>query len=345
MLNIISIDWLTLWGEIGAGSEVPHYRYGGETGGGRIFSRARSIQYKGKEIAVVASDPCSGMLSPKSAQLTMRNWVLYDSDLNTHLFSICRLCGFRALSISRIDICMDFQCFACGLNPRDFIKGFWAERYIKNGGGNFSAFGKCRERLDVNTLTFGKRASGVYCRLYNKSVEQVEQVSKPWIREMWRAVGLDESKDVWRLEFELRGRAIKLCDKTTGEIEKLPFKLLFDKSFVVDLFSALCCDYFEFKIAGSDTNKSRLKSLRLFNFETSELMRVRAVDMSKGRVREKVMLKNLHLFMQRYFTESVTDIYNTREMAEYLAKVTGLEHWYYSHCEDWERQYNINSDN
>lgn len=340
MANLISIDWLTLYGEYEptTAEYLPHYLKGTTKKGGQVFSEARPILYHGKQCAVIAYHPMSRILQANAAQMTFSNWVLYDVDFLRYVRDVCLFVGFRPVSISRIDVAVDFNFFACGLAPKDFVNGFFKGKYVKNGGGNFASYGKCGETLEVNTLAFGKRASGVFARLYNKSVEQVEQVSKPWIKEMWRTVGLDETKGVWRLEFELRGRAVKIANMGTGEFGGIAFDCLLSRDYLCDLLSMLYRDYFDFRIFSAQANKSRWKRLNMFNFQMSDLKRVRAFNMSRGGLREKILIKNLHKFSERYGYKDLLNANVGRELADDLAKNTGLQKWYYSKLEDWQAE-------
>lgn len=344
MRTLLNLDWLTLSGKTTAPEYVPHYRLGGIKNGGRIFSKCRSVIYKGKEIAVFVSCPCSPILARDTAQITFRNWVLYDFDVCTYITNICRVAGFYPVSVTRLDVACDFQCFRSGIAPTDFIKRFALGKYVKNGGGNFGAMGKCGVSLEIETLTFGKRASGIYCRLYNKSREQEEGVKKEWITKQWEQIGFNLNKPVWRLEFELRGKSIKLLDKETGEIGKLVISSILSRDYIINLFKMLVRDYFDFRIKTNDKNKSRWKRLDTFDFECCELVRVRAVDYERGGLREKILLKNLHLFYERYGTDNLVQANEIGKIAERLEKMTGLGKWVNKHIDDWKYRESLKFD-
>lgn len=106
--------------------------------------------------------------------------------------------------ISRIDLCVDFQ----GWKPtprrmKDFV----------------TQARKRRLYLEVDEATgyqFG--VSGpVLARIYNKT-EEIEVSKKQWMKEVWKQnPNCDESKEVWRLEFQFRIKALKQFGALTVE--------------------------------------------------------------------------------------------------------------------------------
>lgn len=56
----------------------------------------------------------------------------------------------------------------------------------------------------LNTINFGSRESGIYLRIYNKSLEIKTDKKKEWFKELWEVYNADKNKDIWNVEFELK---------------------------------------------------------------------------------------------------------------------------------------------
>jgi predicted NAD-dependent protein-ADP-ribosyltransferase YbiA (DUF1768 family) len=63
---------------------------------------------------------------------------------------------------------------------------------------------------DVQTIYFGRFASELYGRLYDKTAS-LEVQGKQWMRGIWADNGWDGESKVWRMEFSLSGDYLKNC--------------------------------------------------------------------------------------------------------------------------------------
>ena len=173
-------------------------------------------------------------LHPYAANILKRNAVivrfvnrsLYLPDFWTLAERFLADNHFRFQSITRIDICADFNDFAT-LSPTALIDGFAAKLFRHVGRGVGALYfnhgvstekwtGKKRYGVNFTGMSFGTHASDARVYLYNKSFELLTQGDKPWIRDIWTAAGLDVL-NVWRLEISLKAKACKFKDKSTGE--------------------------------------------------------------------------------------------------------------------------------
>lgn len=129
------------------------------------------------------------------------------------------------MGITRIDVCLDFEHFDTGGNVQKFIRNYVGGKYSKINQTNLSAHG-----LDMwdgrfwNSLSWGVRSSMVSTKLYNKTLELKQRGDKPYIRQVWQRAGLIESsdwvdRDIWRLEFSVKGEARKWVpvDRVPGD--------------------------------------------------------------------------------------------------------------------------------
>lgn len=327
MKTLISIDWLQMWGHLSGKEDFNGYHYGTEVSHSRIFSEIRNI-YKGTRIVgSICMKPYSHILKPNAAQLRIANDVLYDEQRNLIVSQIMSFCGFVFHNFTRVDIALDLQYFRNGLYVEDFIKGFLKGKYLKNKNSHFSTFGYSADKLTFTGITFGKRGGRVFTRLYNKTKEMEEQTNKEYIKQAWQGVGFDMSKDVWRLEFEIRGKDAEFVDVSTGDYYKLVMDIL-DNSVMLDaLLDRYILDAWDFRINDGTKNKSRMKKLDLFDVHEADYIRVCTHKYRKGGLRERILLKNLTQYVERYGTKSLQMSFNIEELKEHLVQTCGL--WSY----------------
>lgn len=208
-----------------------------------IFRNSFSIDLHGFCLMHVHYTPKMRSLDPLSVAIKVSNRALYSGTWDWYLKDIMRLLDLTFVSISRMDICCDFQHFAEDLDPRLFIQRYLAEgplndgvQYIRKGSNKYFVIGRKRRKYVDNSglvdndrtqnqpenLRFGSHQSGVSAYLYNKSLELFEKHHKPYIRRLWEENGIieDESKPVWRLEFSVKSKSMTVENKSSSQICK-----------------------------------------------------------------------------------------------------------------------------
>lgn len=193
--------------------------------------------------------------------------------------------GYQFVSISRVDICCDFNQFDNQMKPQTFIGKWFRAEISKLHQGRFSAHGddKWSER-EVNSVKWGRPTSAISSKIYNKSKELREVGDKFYIRDAWKAAGLDESLDVWRVEFSIssqvkvlrirRPKNKEIAEETREQENEVNFRTLsrFDTpQRLLSTFAVLASHYFRFKyvargIRGGLVEKRNCKDVPLFNF-------------------------------------------------------------------------------
>lgn len=122
----------------------------------------------------------------------------YDNFLEWFLCFEPELSGIR---LSRSDICVDIdeasfkQCDSKGVVKR-------ARRQIEH-----FVNGEYKEGRIFSGFTIGG-GGPILARIYNKSLE-IKKSQKLWFQDIWRENGWIETKDVWRVEFQIRREALK----------------------------------------------------------------------------------------------------------------------------------------
>lgn len=103
--------------------------------------------------------------------------------------------------ISRLDICLD-------IDEIDFFKEDIDKFVTKaNKVARHYVDSDYYENKDFSGLTIG-RGGLISCRIYDKTLE-IKKSQKKWFEEIWKNNGWDNMKNVWRIEFQIRRKALK----------------------------------------------------------------------------------------------------------------------------------------
>lgn len=241
MIYALSIDWLSLyvWYSEGSKQWVPvtgdssainsayPWRYTVEPYGTRQFHKLTRVDMPNEQggydkFAEVQSDPVSAVVNARGMVVRFNNRVLYRSDMWELAERFLRENNMEFRSISRIDICADLNRFET-IGCLQLIKQFASSelRHVGRGVGalyfNHGVAKKTREYgVRYTGLSFGTHASDARVYLYNKSFELATQGDKPYIRDRWKACGLD-LREVWRLEVSLKSKACTFSDRKTKQ--------------------------------------------------------------------------------------------------------------------------------
>jgi len=336
---MIYIDWLTLscYGDCkSSGNTVIEILEGKKS---QVFGVLGEVFYKGEKYARIAHSPHSKVLKSDLIQITIENKRLYEADIFDIIENIAKDCGFSISSISRIDICHDFNRFCNDLEPKEFINSFLSGKYQKNGRGKFQIIGE--QSPDGNNyqyLRFGKHGSEKSVYLYNKTLEMKDNF-KPHIFERWQLNDLDVEK-VWRLEVSLHMSKPYVLELETGEIVKVDFEYIKDFNKLKHLFLVTCKQNFAFKIDDGTKNKTRKKDLELLpeQFPNKKLLRI--FDTQQNSRVDRIFLKRLN---NEHIEASQTDSTQTENFVinhalelvkNHFIEKYALENWYLAKCQE-----------
>lgn len=323
--SIISIDWLQLHVDVSFLNYGPDYTVKILDYGTKNFEILEEVFLQGALFCSVQRSPRSLILKKHTAIIKFENSLLYFADAQAVISNFLRECEIHILSITRLDIAVDFKKFKNGLLPENLIKGFMKEKYLKNGRGKYTLIGQQKNVLDVSYLRFGTRASDVNVYLYNKSLEMREQTHKPYISERWASLGGSPMADVWRLEFSLSAKATTFVDESSGEMETLTLNLFNDNDQQKRIVSALEKRYFEFKVNDGTKNKTRMTRLNLLDLENTGFTNRYLPAGSDLYKRDKILMKNLYILdlehrnIPEYLIEAKTEIIDFMKQNETLS--------------------------
>lgn len=351
MIYVLSIDWLSIFCIYNGEGDTWHPVIGGgfdykkEDFGTRCFSsfhRVRIANEEGgwDEFAEVQSVPYSSILPPYAIIVRFVNRVLYMPnfwDVAQRFLSDNKI---EVRGISRIDLCADFNQFAC-IDPRALIEGFASKkfRHIGRGVGSLAFnHGVIGGDYGVNYtgLTFGTHSSDAHVYLYNKSFELLTQGEKPWIRERWSRCGLNV-REVWRLEVSIKSGGLKFKDKKTGNIVEVNESYIYDSLALDKVFHTFVKKLFSFvNNRQGIKNITREPRLKLFD-ERPTFDRGSIANTSPGNRMERILIKQLWQMSDVY---RGAHIFGARDKAQSFARVlaasTGLYDWLEEKQTEWE---------
>lgn len=364
MRYVISIDWLALFcyntepgewsgisGEGVIGGAYP-WRYKREEYGTRQFKHLTRVAMPNEEdgwdeFAEVQSEPCSGILNTHSIIVRFVNRVLYRADFWELATMFLRDNCFEFKSVSRVDICADFNDFAT-MSPLRLIEGFANKefRHIGRGvGALYFDHGVRRDKcagvsqygVHYTGLSFGTHASDARVYLYNKSFELATQGDKPWIRDRWCAVGLD-IRSVWRLEVSLKSKGCVFKDKHTGrKVVVNDYRLQSTDKGLPKLFHTFESKLFSFvRNREGITNISREPRIQLFigvpAFERGTLRNVTGSNRL-----DRMVIKSLYTMADTYRGADARGCEGVAEtLANVIAERTDLVEWLRNKSITWE---------
>ena len=335
--SIISIDWLQIYADVSLLKYSDEYEAKILDYGTKNFEILEEVYLQGSLFCSVQRKPRSEIIKSHTAVIKFENSLLYFADAETIIATFLRECEIHLLSITRIDLAVDFKKFKNGLLPQSLIKGFMKEKFLKNGRGKYTLIGSQKNVLDVSYLRFGAKSSDVNVYLYNKSLEMKEKVYKPYIAERWKQLEGSPLQDVWRLEFSLTAKATTFIDEQTGEIQTITLNTFSNTKQQKEIISALEKRYFEFKVNDGQKNKTRMKRLLLLDLEQTTFTNRYLPAGSDIYKRDKILMKNLytldkeHRDIPNYLIEAKTDL------IDFMTQNQTLKEYYDNKVLQWDK--------
>lgn len=362
MIYTLSIDWLSLYCKYtGDDIWVPRETDGGDVFdsypwryklaeyGTRQFSKLYFVRMPNEEggwdeFAEVQCAPYSGILQRHSVIVRFNNRVLYRPDFWSLVDRFLGDNTFEFRGITRIDICADFNDFAC-IAPLALIEGFAAKKYRHIGRGVGALYfnhGVVRNEYGVlyNGLSFGTHSSDCRVYLYNKSFELLTQGDKPWIRDRWNHVGLDV-KSVWRLEVSLKSKACKFHDRKTGDVVSIDTNTAACDDELSKIYHTFVRKLFAFvpnrKGITNITHEWMKNGLKLFD-EQPIYDRGCIRNVSPGNRMERIIIKSLYMMGDLYRGGEIQDAaLRAQDFAFELANACDLNKWMADKLSEWEK--------
>ena len=357
MKYAVSIDWLALyvrykWGKFNP-TAVPTPELSGMMGWGykkaehgtRQFKELWRVALDCEPFAEVQCAPHSSVLQGNCGIVKFDNRILYTPNLWALVHCFLDEHGIEVVNISRIDICADFNafaCYECRQFVEDFLNGVLRHKGRGIGAAYFNHYAKrqgvySQAVVKYTGLSFGSRESGVRVYLYNKTFELNSVKNKPYIRDLWKNAGLDTSQDVWRLEVSITGSGRSFKDKETGDEHEIDCSSIEHAPELVKIFHTFEKKYFAFiKNRPDIKNITREKLLPLFG-SYEYYAHGCCSNLSCSNRTDRILIKQLWQLSQTYRGYDLhSDSHLTQCLAESVAKSCDLEDWLRKKKTTWE---------
>lgn len=298
----------------------------------------RQVMWKDYTIAHISAIPSSQLHNPHGCSIKISNAVLYLYDWYFILTDILDTLGWKAQNISRIDLCCDVNYFIGGLLPSTFIRNYTSRKnsYIRVGrkANEWALYGqKDIGGINLNSIRWGSRQSGVSVYLYNKSKELREQKDKPYIRYCWKGAGLNLGKDVWRTEISITSQGCGLKDISSSMLHTLFVDDLRNSEAIKTMFQTYAKKYFHFKRIIQGRKKQDMPDLELHNLDNASVWRPISLQEKRGCGRtERITYNRLSELREYLITQDTVldpkreEISHIDKVMEYYGFMSGIKH-------------------
>lgn len=178
--------------------------------GNEVLEVRRSPKSAGQELSIMPINAC---------HIRLANRACYASNAVDIMRNFLAANNLLFVKIYRIDLCLDFERFDSGDDPRKFLLRYLRNKYAKinqsEGNGHFKDNWSYK---DWNSLSWGKKKSPIRTKIYLKTKELADVHDKPYIWQAWFNAGLIDNPlshekvgsdgicyqpDIWRLEFSI----------------------------------------------------------------------------------------------------------------------------------------------
>lgn len=205
-----------------------------------------------------------------------------------------------------------------------FVQGV----YLRRGKGEFKIFGNSSKKLNFSYLRFGGNTSDFQIYLYNKSKEMREVKLKPWIIERAQAVGVDTSRDFWRLEVSCKSCKKDVVNVSSGVVSNPDLSYFASSVNVYEYYSALVDKYFDIRLNSGNSKTSREKKVELFSGGSADLYILNPKNQKESNRTAKIVLKHLESYNEYMRGESILGDLDRRTFLDDYVFVHGLEDYY-----------------
>ena len=275
----------------------------------------------------VRRNPKNNSVLPINAtHLRFVNRRCYEWNAGTIMLEFLKRYNYTFVSVSRVDICLDFEKFDSGDDPQKFVKRYVGHKYAKINQSQASAhFDDCWERRDFNSFSWGSKNSDINTKLYNKTMElydeKVGAFKKPYILQAWfesqliddpirgikrNADGREYRPQIWRLEFSIKSNVkgwftyhiagdSKMIRSVRNTLETYA-----NRPLLLPIFDLLQQHYFHFKKFEHGKPKYQCKDKILFDFSTGEAF-YRVEHLASQKKPDAIILR-LMKYLQEYLT-------------------------------------------
>lgn len=331
MNKVINIDWLAIYGFWN--NEKPKflddplwYVIQKLPYGTRHYKDIYEVYEQTQKLYEIQLFPHSTILPYNSFILKIENKELYNPKMLARLKSFLYEFNLSCDHISRLDICADFNIFANGQHPKQFIRDILLQNTLKNRQSGYTLQGSTAQPDDVSYIRFGSRETPVCSYLYDKTKELNEVKYKKWIVDTWIANEIDKD-DTWRFEISIKSEGRKLVDKESGETIELCLDDLSTRERIERIYKIYSNYYLDFRENNGTKNKSRMPKINLFNYDDTSVQPIRLTAATQGTRTDKMLMRRLQKHLDDRFNLDNFDLDSLENAQMIIAKSCGLTDW------------------
>ena len=268
---------------------------------------------------------------PHSCHIRLCNRTCYAYSAASIMETFINTHGYLFVSISRIDLCLDFERFDFGDDPFKFITRYLNGRYAKVNQCNIAVHGKDEwDGRNYNSVSWGSKKSPIFTRFYDKTLELKEGKDKPYIRQAWASCGLVDDfitlqkkapdgsvyqPRIWRLEFAITSNVKRwVCfdvdenGNPTHRSRRNDLSVYANRDKLPEVFASLVAHYFHFKKYVEGQRKDRCPDKLLFDFsqETTTTYKVEKLCTAKADDSHiRALMAKLETYRMMHFDDKI----------------------------------------
>ena len=236
--------------------------------GTRVYKCVAEVSLCDEPLMTICHTPLSalsmgGIMRDNMCHVKIDNYWLYRDDWYVVFTTALRFFRINPIKLSRIDLACDWQHAECGLYAGDLLAGLMKRKYLKIHQPNWRANGTDSSKMNWHSLAFGSKSSPVFTRFYNKSLE-LQVTGKDYIRETWKLAGLNLTRDVYRVEFQLSDTGRDVVDQETQQTFDIKLEQVISRTDVAAIFFHYAQHYFDIRKANTASRRTNCKPLTIF---------------------------------------------------------------------------------
>lgn len=384
-----AVDWLQLWCDFsqffyrgGFGDDLsveqsrksPNYQWNRMEVKTRTFSEVWDVSRNNIVLFTVMIKPYSSVISKTGGLVKVKNEVLYKRQAVNIIETFLRENSIYYKSISRIDLCADFETFANGERPPILLEKIMKNEYWKIGKSKFFAHGSDLDSAGVKKIhtddgdywvihnhfnvigysdeenrfsyiCWGSRLSEVRTYLYDKTRELKEVHMKRYIVQQWQANGLGKTDThVWRLEFSIKAPQFKVVSQETGVDFTDDWKSHLNTEYRNSIIMALAEKYFDIRENSGQVRKDREKRIQTLTLPTEQAMVLRFQPTPDNTRAMKIFLRKMDAVNAEVRNARRTFYAMMQMCKREYAENTGLVGWALEHGIDLSKDSKYNDD-
>lgn len=299
----VNLDWLEVDAlEPANGQDAEYFRSHGlvvdeREYGTRVFGQMFTI-YGGDHLPFIEirRQPKTSILSEQDVHLRLCNRTCYFDNAAQLLADFMYQWNYTFMRIVRVDICLDFEHFDKGDDPKAFLLRYLSGKFSKINQANIHSHGKDEwSGRNWNSISWGSPTSDIGTKMYDKTLELYDETTnrykKPYIRQAWQVCGLvDNWEDctkhdatgnqykptIWRVEFSIRSsvknwfKILRDGKNKNKQSIRNTLEMYDSRDKLLMLFASLAQHYFHFKYYEPEQRKDRCKDKVLFQWSEME---------------------------------------------------------------------------